>query len=949
MKKYLLSFLAIAFIITVVFMLIPSEEKPSHMDLKRAKHEKYLANSPYEITKNLNKKERKKRGLPPNGYNERMWELTMDPALGYPTPFLQNPIQIPSDFAKGAPGSATSTWTERGPRNVGGRTRVIFYDPNDVGGNNGDGVDYNRVFAGGVGGGLWVNDNINSNAKEWKIVPGLAGSLMVSSYAIDPIDSNTIYIGTGEQYTDGASIGNGLYKSTDGGNNWTLLNIPIAGGGDFGDPETTIFKSGIFHVNDIVVRPVNGQPSELYVGVGASIYSSPNFTTTNPQNFLGAQNAGIYRSTDGGLTWSRIEGTTLSFGFNGRQFPVIPNDFELNTNGKIYMSTIHTRGLNQGGGRIYSSIDGIEWRLETVISGGDRVELEASSTDPLKLYALAEVNGRADIFKTINGFQSLDQLSEPEDADLGISDTDFTRGQAFYDLMIEVDPINDEKVYVGGINVHRTLDGGTSWTQISKWSNNANMNTLTVPFVHADVHALTFNPGDSNQGLIGSDGGVSLVSSFNGASSNNSNISDRNFGYNVTQFYYGDIAQIDFENGDEFIAGSQDNGTQVFNNSRANRLTFTSDPSGGDGSYSAIDAESGYAILGYTSRTHYYVKYPIPFGNNILNGLLNSGDAYEISDENDGDFINVAELDSEFDVFYANSRTATNAPSITACSLGANAASCVELTDASISNGRATAMKASPFTTTTPTLYFGSQNSKLYRIGNANTNSAKTIVDISSPDFLGSISDIEFGASELEIYITMHNYGVNNIWFTNDGGITWAQKDGNLPDIPVKAILQNPLIANEVIIGTQMGIFATDDFDSASPTWTPSINGMTNVPVYDLDLRTADNTVLATTHGRGLYTGKFDATTASISNVAKEKALRIFPTQATSEIFLSSEKNYENVEIIIYNLSGQEVYRQKQAVSSNRQRIDVSTLSTGFYLLKAKGDGLNETTKFLKE
>jgi hypothetical protein len=124
---------------------------------------------------------------------------------------------------------------------------------------------------------------------------------------------------------------------------------------------------------------------------------------------------------------------------------------------------------------------------------------------------------------------------------------------------------------------------------------------------------------------------------------------------------------------------------------------------------------------------------------------------------------------------------------------------------------------------------------------------------------------------------------------------------------------------------------------------------MTSVPVYDLDLRTADNTVLATTHGRGLFTGKFDATTASITSELKEQALRIFPTQATSEIFLTSDRNFNDVTISIYNLNGQEVYRGKQSLSGSKQRIDVSALSTGFYLLRAQGDGLNQTTKFLKE
>jgi hypothetical protein len=77
--------------------------------------------------------------------------------------------------------------------------------------------------------------------------------------------------------------------------------------------------------------------------------------------------------------------------------------------------------------------------------------------------------------------------------------------------------------------------------------------------------------------------------------------------------------------------------------------------------------------------------------------------------------------------------------------------------------------------------------------------------------------------------------------------------------------------------------------------------------------------------------------------------LRIFPTQATSEIFLTSDRNFNDVTISIYNLNGQEVYRGKQSLSGSKQRIDVSALSTGFYLLRAQGDGLNQTTKFLKE
>ena len=107
--------------------------------------------------------------------------------------------------------------------------------------------------------------------------------------------------------------------------------------------------------------------------------------------------------------------------------------------------------------------------------------------------------------------------------------------------------------------------------------------------------------------------------------------------------------------------------------------------------------------------------------------------------------------------------------------------------------------------------------------------------EISGSDFVGSVSDIEFGANENEIFVTMHNYGVENIWYTSDGGANWSAKQGNLPDIPVKAILQNPLKLEEVIIGTALGVWRTEDFFAASPTWIQSYNGMSNVKVTDLD------------------------------------------------------------------------------------------------------------------
>ena len=79
--------------------------------------------------------------------------------------------------------------------------------------------------------------------------------------------------------------------------------------------------------------------------------------------------------------------------------------------------------------------------------------------------------------------------------------------------------------------------------------------------------------------------------------------------------------------------------------------------------------------------------------------------------------------------------------------------------------------------------------------------------------------DIEIGKDENHIFVTFHNYGVENIFYSSDGGETWEEKEGDLPDIPVRCILQNPLSENEVIIGTELGVWYTKDFEANEEWW----------------------------------------------------------------------------------------------------------------------------------
>lgn len=911
----------------LIFFLFPNNEL-TEMEKLREQHKDYIENSPFKDTKNLVRSSRKKLGLPPNAYYEREFELTMNPRLGYPTPFKVAPIN--SDIiAKGLPGTGSSLWTERGPSNVGGRTRVVFYDPNDVGVNNGDGINYNRVFAGAVGGGLWVNNNIEDENSSWVQVPGIAAGLNISCYAIDPNNSNIWYLGTGEQSTNGAAVGNGVYRSTDGGNNWSKINIPPAGPGDL-NVAGDLFNAGFFFVNDIAIRN-----NEIYVGVGAASYASPNFNISSPSNTLGVQNAGLYRSADSGVNWSRVETPSFRYTFSGQNFYFIPHDIDIDGNNEIVLTTISAPGIGgSGGGRIFKSTDGLNWTSLRAIPNANRVEIAISKQNKNKIYVLAQVGNQADLFLTTDQFATLSPINEPNDADNGISSNDFTRGQAFYDLVIEVDPNDDSIVYAGGIDAFRSTDSGNFWAQMSKWSENPNLNTISAPFIHADIHAISFKPNNSNQGLIGSDGGVSWANNFSTAPGNRLSINTRIKNYNVTQFYYGGISQNATTEG--FIGGSQDNGT-TGNFNATSGLNEFSTFSGGDGAFSDIDPQGLYAISSFQYRNHRYINYANPSSSYCINGSC--------SDNTNGDFINVAELDGNLDILYANSKSFSGFNAIESCRLLPNSAICTTITNSEINSSRPTALKISPFTVSSSKLYVGTETGFLFLVQNANSSS-NTWTNIGGNSFFGSISDIAFGANEQQIFVTMHNYGVSSIWYTSNGGTTWQEKEGDLPDIPVKAILQNPLIPTEVIIGTELGLYATGNFDSVSPNWFPIINGMTNVKVLDLDLRASDNTILATTHGRGMFTGKF--TTAGFSDVTtRSNNVKIYPTVSSGTINIISGENIDLADIRVYSLAGQEVWADRLRLTGSEQRLILGDLNSGIYLVKIIANGISETQKII--
>lgn len=742
--------------------------------------------------------------IPKKDRPDLAWEQdylqTMNPELLRPTPEkLDVTREIIKSYFTQKKSSRTGTpdypWVERGPTNVGGRTRAIMWDPNDP---NGE-----KFWAGGVTGGLWYTDDIYNTGEPWTNVDDFWANISITSIAYDPTNTQVFYVGTGEGWGAGSSRGAGIWKSTDGGDTWNQLSA----------------STNFYYVNDLIVRNESGS-GVLYVGVKANYYQG---------QWQGIDQDGLFRSTNGGDSFTQVMDLTSNK-------PYAIADIELDADNNIWIGT-QSNPYGNGGGQIWSSANGTDWSLSTQRSGG-RVELATAPSNADVIYGLIESGGQiGEVIKSSDGGTTWSSLTEPNDADGGIPASDFSRGQAWYDLIAIVDPNDENSVFVGGIDLFRSQDGGSTWDQVSHWYGG-----FGFPYVHADQHSMAFKPGSSSDAVFGNDGGIFLSTS---ADASDMGFTSRNNNYNVTQFYAAAIhptAATDY-----FLAGSQDNGTQKFT---LPGLGSTTEPTGGDGAYCFIDQnDPSIQITSYVYNSYYLSTN----GGTTFNGFS--------SDQSSGRFINPADYDDNQGVLFS-------AGSSVAIARWLNVKNgSPSRDDLSVSmDDQASHLRVSPHTTNSTTLFVGTGAGSLYRITNANTSNA-TITEISGSNFPdGNISCLEIGASENDLICTFSNYGVTSIWSSTNGGDTWTSKEGDLPDMPVRWALYNPNNSDEVILATELGIWRTSDFSSVNPTWEPSNEGLANVRVDMLQIRASDNEVIAATYGRGLFsTSGFSSETSGLN------------------------------------------------------------------------------------
>lgn len=696
---------------------------------------------------------------------EQEFEMTKDPNLGFV------PVQRKIDAfntaqkllnKKQAKAIANVIWEERGPNNVGGRTRALIWDPNDPSGK--------KVFSGTVAGGLWYNNDITDLASEWQNIDDFMANLAISTLAYDPNNTQVFYAGTGLGFT-GRLRGAGIWKSIDGGTNWEQL--------------TSTINSEFYYNQKIIV--------------------------TSTSRVIAATDNGLKVSDNGGDSWTDVIASTNMA------------DIEIEDDG-VNGETLYASDFDGG---IYKSTDnGDTWSDISPGDAGDRVELAVAPTDVNTVYAVAASGTNVGWFKkSTNGGSTWADITVPSYLEQGSCEpgsNDFTRGQAWFDLILAVYPNDPNSVIAGGIDLHRTTDGGTNWESLSYWTGQCD------DYVHADQHAIVFKDGSDNEAIFGNDGGVFYSNELD---QSNPNFEETILNYNTALFYATASANVAGSN--VYLAGAQDNGSNLFTTAGINSSV---EVTGGDGAYCFIDQDNPNLMITSYVYNNYYI----------------TTDAWSsfssTAGDNSGNFINQADYDDEADILYAT----RNADEIAVYSNISSGTASKSITPVSIGGRQTSNLKVSPYTDNR--IIVGTEGGKVYIIDNANA-STPTVTNIDNNDLPnGNVSSIDIGASDDHLLVTYSNYGVTSVWETTDGGVTWNNKEGNLPDMPIRWGLYNPNNRTEVLLATEVGVWSTDDITVATPEWEPTSDGLANVRCDMLQYRESDQQVVVATFGRGLYT-----------------------------------------------------------------------------------------------
>ncbi len=818
--------------------------------------------------------------------------------------------------------SGDISWTAH-PTDMGGRTRTLMFDPNDSGNM--------KVWAGSVTGGLWVNEDPFGNT-EWEPVDDFWANLSISTMTYDPNNTHTFYVGTGESqtaliiYRESSGRGSGIYRSKDAGETWAVI------------PSTKDWA----YVTDILVRDEDEQ-SVIYAGVISGKYKGANHQSTPTD--------GLFRSTDDGESWTQVMPNIA-----GESVPYAPSDIETSSDKKrIFVGTTYNLD-GKGGSCLLYSDDGINWSLNSTyhdeiidgksISGNSReytypgrVMFSNAPSNPDIMYSvIAGGYVRSDLFigydcvyvlKSIDKGQTWSNLSIP------MRDSQNTFAYlAWHALVIQVSPNNPNLIWLGGLDTWRSVDAGASWTLLSYWG--SMYGGGSTKYVHADIHSFKFRPGSYSDMLIATDGGIFGTKT---ASSTDPIFYEYNKGYSTLQYYSGaihpDAGAI------HFVGGLQDNGTMFYK--KDNVPTFRDMLSGGDGALCFIDQDDPNIHLTTVYHSSVY-----------LYNAEKEQDPVAVKSRgfDDGTFINAMDYDWRDNVLFANGQREEGTNPNTLLVVGVTSSdirgSLQDMeTNSTVPYSCIKWSEHSPLGKIN--LFIGTQAGKLFKLDD-DDQIGGTIVDLTSPEFpTGNISCIDIGQSEDTLLVTFSNYGVASVWLSVDGGQNWQNKDGDLPDMPVRWALFHPENSDQVMLATELGTWSTNKIQNKMVIWSPKVNGMANVRIDQIKIRTSDNTVLAATHGRGMFTGVWNVDyTSGIVQAEMVSDIVLYPNPSKGEFHIEFQSN-STTELVISDLEGRIVFYEKFEPSQSiiTKPIDLRDQGKGLYLISLNTAFGKKTSKLI--
>lgn len=410
-------------------------------DIKK-EFEEYWKNRPYERAKGYKQFKRWAHFVEPRVYpSGNMALASRAHAYEEYQDFLKNNATA-KVLATAAPSATTANWTPLGPfgsptNGDAGRLQCVRFHP----------AGTNTIYVGTAAGGLWKSTD---NGSSWTTNTDQLASLGIADIAINPVNTNIMYIATGD-IDAGDTYATGILKSTDGGATWNATGLAWT-------------TSQLRRIGRLLINPLN------------------------PNTLIAATSVGMYRSLNGGTTWNM----TIAGNFKDAEYK--PGD-----------TTVVYAG---GGGNLYKSING--GTSYTSVSLGsvnslNRTSIAVTPADPNYVYVLgskASDNSFGGLFRSTNSAGTFSTMSTSPNIFGWSTNGSDAGGQGWYDIAIGASPTNANEITVGGVNTWKSTNGGATWVLNTHWYGGGGK-----PYVHADLHDVQYINGTTC--YLGTDGGIS--------------------------------------------------------------------------------------------------------------------------------------------------------------------------------------------------------------------------------------------------------------------------------------------------------------------------------------------------------------------------------------------------------------------------------------------------------